>query len=351
MDAEKQPHYEENLSSEDSSSTIETTSTLSADDTMEPASTKNSLSPAVYVALWMILSSAVIIYNKWILDDAGFPYPITLTTWHLGFATLATRILARTTSLLDGRKKIKMDARIYFRAIAPIGLFYSFSLICGNLTYLYLSVAFIQMLKAATPVVVLLVSWAFGVLRPDMNKFLIVCIIVAGVFVASIGEVKFNTTGFLYQCGGIVFEATRLVMVQRLLSPTKYKMDPLVSLYYFAPVCTAMNILFAIPLEGGEIHMRLVRRVGLCHFVGNAFVAFALNVASVLLYYLVKRIAADDLGDWQNIILSPDIIGHPESGPPCSCICDDLGNSRILLANDGLRGGTCWPLLISDGIG
>lgn len=59
-----------------------------------------------------------------------------------------TQILARTTTLLDGRKNVKMTGRIYLRAIVPIGLFFSLSLICGNLAYLYLSVAFIQMLKA-----------------------------------------------------------------------------------------------------------------------------------------------------------------------------------------------------------
>jgi hypothetical protein len=58
-----------------------------------------------------------------------------------------TQILARTTTLLDGRKKIKMTGRVYLRAIVPIGVAFSLSLMCGNMTYLYLSVSFIQMLK------------------------------------------------------------------------------------------------------------------------------------------------------------------------------------------------------------
>ena len=58
-----------------------------------------------------------------------------------------TQVMARTTNLLDGRKTVKMTGRVYLRAIVPIGTFFSLSLICGNLTYLYLSVAFIQMLK------------------------------------------------------------------------------------------------------------------------------------------------------------------------------------------------------------
>lgn len=75
------------------------------------------------------------------------PPAIVLTTWHLTFATIMTQVLARTTNLLDGRKTVKMTGRVYFRAIFPIGVFFSLSLICGNVTYLYLSVAFIQMLK------------------------------------------------------------------------------------------------------------------------------------------------------------------------------------------------------------
>ena len=82
-----------------------------------------------------------------ILGSLPWCSAIVLTTWHLAFASLMTQILARTTTLLDGRKTVKMTGRVYLRAIVPIGFFFSLSLICGNKAYLYLSVAFIQMLK------------------------------------------------------------------------------------------------------------------------------------------------------------------------------------------------------------
>jgi hypothetical protein len=63
------------------------------------------------------------------------------------FATLATQLLARTTTMLDSRHKLNMNKDIYMKAIFPIGFFFSLSLIFGNKAYLYLSVAFIQMLK------------------------------------------------------------------------------------------------------------------------------------------------------------------------------------------------------------
>ena len=59
--------------------------------------------------------------------------------------------MARTTTLLDSRKEVKMTGKVYLRAIVPIGILYSASLVCSNQVYLYLSVAFIQMLKVSLP--------------------------------------------------------------------------------------------------------------------------------------------------------------------------------------------------------
>jgi len=208
---------------------------------------------------------------------------VILTCWHLIFATVATQVLARTTTLLDGRKKVKMTGRIYLRAIVPIGLLYSASLVCSNMVYLYLSVAFIQMLKAAAPVAVLLVAWTWGVEEPSLKRFLNILLIVCGVGLASMGEINFSFLGFMFQVGGIVFEAMRLIMIQVLLSGDDQKMDPLVSLYYYAPVCAVMNVMIAIPSELTKFDVGDLERVGLGLLVLNALVAFLLNVSSVFL--------------------------------------------------------------------
>lgn len=74
---------------------------------------------------------------------------VLLTCWHMTFSALATQVLARTTRWLDGRHEIQMTRRFYTRAIVPIALFYSASMVCSNIVYLYLNVAFIQMLKVS----------------------------------------------------------------------------------------------------------------------------------------------------------------------------------------------------------
>ncbi|KAI9761552.1 MAG: hypothetical protein M4579_000943 [Chaenotheca gracillima] len=267
----------------------------------KPEPPSSSIHPAVYVVAWITLSSSVILFNKWILDTRGFP--IVLTTWHLGFATLMTQILARTTTLLDGRKTVKMTGRVYLRAIVPIGLFFSLSLICGNLTYLYLSVAFIQMLKATTPVAVLLASWSLGVSQPNFKVLFNVSFIVIGVVIASFGEIRFVLIGFLFQAGGIMFEAVRLVMVQRLLSSAEYKMDPLVSLYYFAPVCTVMNFLVSLVFEVPNMHVSDIMNVGLWTLLANAMIAFLLNVSVVFLIGKTSSLVLTLCGVLKDVLL------------------------------------------------
>jgi hypothetical protein len=130
---------------------------------------------------------------------------------------------------------------------------------------------------------VLLSSWALGVSQPNLKVFLNVSVIVVGVVIASFGEIEFVMIGFIFQMAGIVFEALRLTMVQRLLSSAEYKMDPLVSLYYFAPVCAAMNLAVALVWEVPKVTMEDFNKVGLFIFFLNGLCAFLLNVSVVFL--------------------------------------------------------------------
>lgn len=60
------------------------------------------------------------------------------------------------------------------------------------------------------------------------------------------------------------------------------KMDPLVSLHYYAPVCAIINACF-IPFTEGLAPFRELSRIGPLIMLSNAGVAFGLNVAAVFL--------------------------------------------------------------------
>lgn len=254
------------------------------DTTKEPADDgRPKLHASVYILAWIFFSNMTIIFNKWLLDNANFRYPIILTTWHLVFATVATQILARTTKLLDSRHALPISRRFFLRTILPIGIFYSGSLVFSNVVYLYLSVAFIQMLKSVGPVAVLLASWAWGVSKPDVSTLANVLVIVFGVAVASVGEIQFSMIGFIFQVAGTLFEAVRLVMIQVMLKGEGIRMDPLVGLYYYAPVCTVMNLFVVAATELPSFQWADVEKAGYGMLLLNAFVAFFLNIVSVFL--------------------------------------------------------------------
>lgn len=129
---------------------------------------KPKLSTAFIIPIWIVLSSSVIIYNNYLYNTLNFKFPVFLVTFHLGFAVhsscrtivlsvvltslaqqaIGTRVLQRTTHLLDGAKDVHLSKDMFVRSILPIGLLFSASLILSNTAYLYLSVAYIQMLKA-----------------------------------------------------------------------------------------------------------------------------------------------------------------------------------------------------------
>ena len=62
-------------------------------------------------------------------------------------------------------------------------------------------------------VAVLTLSVAMGLDHFNQRKTAIVVVISLGVAIASYGELNFVFSGFIFQCLGIAFEATRLVYV------------------------------------------------------------------------------------------------------------------------------------------
>ena len=176
-----------------------------------------------------------------------------------------------------------MTSKVYLRKIVPIGILYSGSLVCSNLPYLTLSVAFIQMLKGLGPACVLFATYSLGLAQPTPRTILNVLVIVAGCMIASFGEIKFVLSGVIFSISGTCFEAYRLALIQRLLSSDNEKMDPLVSLYYFAPACSAMIFGIALFTEIPRVTVSALQHVGMGTLLANASVAFLLNVSGVLL--------------------------------------------------------------------
>lgn len=135
------------------------------------------LPPCSCMLLWVCLSTAVILINKYILSMSGFPYPVALTCSHMLFCSILASALVRA----GWAEAVPIGPDLYIRwvqgacrgwvlhaavhggcavlgthtrgicapararsGILPIGLLFACTLWTGNAAYLYLSVSFIQ---------------------------------------------------------------------------------------------------------------------------------------------------------------------------------------------------------------
>ncbi|KAJ7261995.1 triose-phosphate transporter family-domain-containing protein [Mycena rebaudengoi] len=265
-----------------------------------PSKPKSTLSVVIIFPIWVAFSLTVILYNNYLYNTVQFRYPVFLVTLHLIFSAIGTRVLQWTTNLLDGKKDVDMNKDIFLRSILPISLFFSGSLILSNLAYLHLSISFIIVLKAFNAVAVLLISWSFRIAEPNWKLALIVCIISFGVALTSKGELHFSLLGLIIQAAAVVGESSRLVMIEVLLHRTK--MDPLVSLHYYAPVCALINLIF-LPFTEGLAPFYQLTRIDPLILLSNAFAAFSLNVAAVFLISVSSGLGLTLAGVVKDILL------------------------------------------------
>ncbi|GAA5820288.1 hypothetical protein JCM11251_005558 [Rhodosporidiobolus azoricus] len=259
----------------------------------------------VPIVCWIATSSAVILQNKYILSDLGFRHPVALTTIHVLFQTIATRLLRSHTKLVDKAKELEatgvMNRDAFLRKIVPVGLLFSASLVLSNWVYLRLSVSFIQMIKAFTPVSVLLVSASFGLKELTKKIMLIVSVISFGVALASYGEIEFEIVGFSVQLLAIGIESCRLVLVQMLLQG--FGLDPISSLSYMAPVVLAANAIILLPVEGFGVFSDAIELVGIPYLFFNACLTFSLNLSSVWLIGKASGLVLTLAGVLKDILL------------------------------------------------
>lgn len=264
-----------------------------------------------YVAIWIFLSFTVIVYNKYILDRKmyNWPYPISLTMIHMGFSTSLAYLLVRVFKITEPVTTMSWD--FYFKSVVPIGLLYSLSLWLSNSAYIYLSVSFIQMLKALMPVAVYSIGVIFKKESFDGTTMANMLSISVGVGIAAYGEAKFDSWGVILQLGAVAVEATRLVLIQILLSSRGVSLNAITSLYYVAPCCLVFLsvpwfvVEYPLLMDSSSFHLDFFI------FGTNSVCAFALNLAVFLLVGKTSALTMNVAGvvkDWLLIAFSWSVI-------------------------------------------
>ncbi|GAU51116.1 hypothetical protein TSUD_281360 [Trifolium subterraneum] len=227
---------------------------------------------------------------------------------HMAFCSSLAYILVRVFKIVD---PISMSLDTYLKSVVPIGALYSLSLWFSNSAYIYLSVSFIQMLKALMPVAVYSIGVSFKKESFKKETMINMVSISLGVAVAAYGEAKFDVFGVTLQLMAVAFEATRLVLIQILLNSKGIKLNPITSLYYIAPCCLVFLSFPWFVMEYPLLRDKSSLRFDFWVFGSNSLCAFALNLAVFLLVGKTSALTMNVAGvvkDWLLIAFSWSVI-------------------------------------------
>ncbi|KAF9615722.1 hypothetical protein IFM89_026137 [Coptis chinensis] len=167
------------------------------------------------------------------------------------------------------------------------------------------------MLKALMPVAVYSIGVMFKKESFKSDIMANMLSISFGVAIAAYGEARFDTWGVILQLSAVAFEATRLVMIQILLTSKGITLNPITSLYYVAPCCLVFLFVPWVLVE-----MPVLKETSSFHFDWvifgmNSFCAFALNLAVFLLVGKTSALTMNVAGvvkDWLLIAFSWSVI-------------------------------------------
>ncbi|KAI0452492.1 triose-phosphate transporter family-domain-containing protein [Xylaria acuta] len=227
------------------------------------------------ISIWLCLSMSLVLLNKWILYSLEFYYPAFLATSHLMFNTICSQLIVFTGSHVTKNTKTYIGTITHLKIFAPVAALMTFSIICGNMAYIRLSVAFIQMLKAFSPVAVYIISCIFGAAALNVVRCLDIALISGGVVIATYGWSEPSVLGTLLQIVAVVADAVRLVLMQRILSTYDMNLEAFEMLYYLAPLSTLLGLIVSLGFPFPSISE--IQGAWL-YVIGSCVLSFCLNM-------------------------------------------------------------------------
>ncbi|KAK9046492.1 hypothetical protein V6N11_052379 [Hibiscus sabdariffa] len=340
-----------------------------------------------YIILYIALSSGQIFFNKWVLSskEINFPYPLGLTLLHMLFSSVLCFLLTKGFKVLKVEEGMTLEithaiqltpilfyhwkisnerqllqfyvsedagkwrTKIYTTSVVPIGAMFAMTLWLGNTAYLYISVAFAQMLKAIkehpllqfvgplldfevkqnpvgdnvkewcellisltvrtalVPVAVFILGVAAGLEIMSCRMLLIMSVISFGVLVASYGEINISWIGVVYQMGGVVGEALRLIFMEILVKRKGLKLNPISLMYYVSP-CSALCLFIPwLFLEKPKMDAHGMWNLQPVVLMLNSLCTFALNLSVFLVISHTSALTIRVAGvvkDWVVVLVS-----------------------------------------------
>jgi len=192
-------------------------------DSSEHSALLQKIRTITLCVIYMFIGPALIMLNKFILQNLTFPYPMFLSGLGVLVSGIVAQFIVKAGYVTVNPARLEtVSGALWYKRVLPVGLAHAATLAFGNTVYLFLGVGLIQMLKSFTPVIVMIVAYFARIETP--SKYVIISVVVISVGTAMTCSFATNITivGLLIMLGAEIAEAVRLVLTQFLLQNLKF---------------------------------------------------------------------------------------------------------------------------------
>lgn len=208
---------------------------------------KNTCSAAaiISICIYALSGPLIIQVNKTIIKDHGLHAPALVSSMGILFTALSTHLLALMRMITV--KSLREDPKAAMIPILLVGMCTACSFLLGNKAYVYLEPGFLQMMKAATPALLMIALIVFRVERISCGVSLCCLFMVGGSVLAVLHSPRINATGVIIQVGSQGCEVFQNVLIQFFLQRLSF--TALDAGYYIAPMSTLCCFILSWFLE------------------------------------------------------------------------------------------------------
>ena len=254
------------------------TSPLAATDAAAEAEALRA--SALWLALYFVANVGLTLYNKAVLQTAGFHFPWALTAVH----TLVSGVGALGIALArTGLARTQRPARSAPVVLLAFSVLYTVNIAVSNVSLDMVTLPFHQVVRSTTPVFAVGVAYLLQGKTHSQRTYLALVPVVLGVAIATLGDISFTAAGFLLTILGTVLAALKTVVTNEVQNGP-LKMDSVNLLWRLSLLAFVQTI--AISYWTGELALVQARfsqpdATNVAYVLaGNGLAAFFLNVVS-----------------------------------------------------------------------
>lgn len=197
------------------------------------------------IAAYAVSGPLIIMVNKMIIKDHEFHAPAFVSSMGCIFTGAITHLLSAVGAI--SVKPMGDSKREVILPIVTIGVAAAMSMLLGNKAYIFLDPGFLQMMKAATPALLMFALIAFRIEKISFGVSVCALVMVAGSILAALHTPHINLPGILIQGGSQGCEVLQNVMTQVFLQ--KLAFNALDAGYYIAPTTAFCLLVLSWSLE------------------------------------------------------------------------------------------------------